>query len=154
METKFCKSSLVTTSSGSASYPGSSGWNENWNENKMPTIQPCDWTGKIAKLNYFDLHDRIELKLLREREPVRWFGRDSLCYDVTYRYESLHSSHANLTTIGEHLVYGDDEWAVSVDSSKTPDDVAVTPVLYTLSSGSVRLQGVRPGWRCDGSVRR
>ena len=53
--------------------------------------------------------------------------------DVTYSYESLVSAHANLTTIGGHLVYGDDdEWAVSVDSSQTPDNVAVTPVLHTV----------------------
>ena len=88
-----------------------------------------DWTGKLAKLNYKDLHDRL-LELLRERESVD--GPAGVTgYDVTYSYESLVSSHANLMTIGEHLVYGDDEWAVSVDSSKTPDDVAATPVLYT-----------------------
>ena len=87
------------------------------------------WTGKPAKLSYKDLHDRM-LKLLRERESVD--GPAGVTgYDVTYRYESLVSSHANLTTIGEHLVYGDDEWAVSVDSSQTRDDVAVTPVLHT-----------------------
>ena len=89
-----------------------------------------DWTVKIVKLKYKDLHDRL-LELLRERESVD--GPAGVTgYDVTYRYESLVSSHANLTTIGEHLVCGDDEWAVSVDSSKTPDDVAVTPVLYTV----------------------
>ena len=54
-------------------------------------------------------------------------------YDAIYSYESLVSAHANLTTIGGHLVYGDDdEWAVSVDSSQTPDNVAVTPVLHTV----------------------
>ena len=98
-------------------------------EREQDAYYQQDWTVKIAKLNYFDLHDRM-LKLLREREPVD--GPAGVTgYDVTYRYESLVSSHANLTTIGEHLVCGDDEWAVSVDSSKTPDDVAVTPVLYT-----------------------
>ena len=98
-------------------------------EREQDAYYQQDWIGKIAKLNYFDLHDRM-LKLLREREPVD--GPAGVTgYDVTYRYESLVSSHANLTTIGEHLVYGDDEWAVSVDSSKARDDVAVTPVLYT-----------------------
>ena len=88
-----------------------------------------DWTGKPEPLKIKDLHDRL-LELLRERESVD--GPAGVTgYDVTYRYESLVSSHANLMTIGEHLVYGDDEWAVSVDSSKTPDDVAATPVLYT-----------------------
>ena len=52
---------------------------------------------------------------------------------MIYRYESLFSAHANLFTIGGHLVFGDDEWAVSVDSSKTRDaDRAETPVLYTV----------------------
>ena len=76
-------------------------------EREQDAYYQQDWTGKIAKLNYFDLHDRM-LKLLREREPVD--GPAGVTgYDVTYRYESLVSSHANLTTIGEHLVYGD--WA-------------------------------------------
>ena len=98
-------------------------------EREQDAYYQQDWTGKIEKLKYEKLHDRI-LKLLREREPVD--GPAGVTgYGVTYRYESLFSSHANLTTIGEHLVYGDDEWAVSVDSSKTPDDVAVTSVLYT-----------------------
>ena len=44
---------------------------------------------------------------------------------MIYRYESLVSIHANLTTIGGHLIYGDGQWAVSVDSSQTQDDVAV-----------------------------
>ena len=89
-----------------------------------------DWAGRIAKLNYKELHDRV-LELLREREPVD--GPAGVTgYDVIYSYESLVSAHANLTTIGGHLVYGDDEWAVSVDSSLPPDDVAVTPVLHTV----------------------
>ena len=89
-----------------------------------------DWAGRLAKLNYKELHDRL-LKLLREREAVD--GPAGVTgFDVTYGYESLVSVHANLTTIGGHLVYGDDAWAVSVDSSLTPDDVAVAPVLHTV----------------------
>ncbi len=89
-----------------------------------------DWPRRLAKLNYTELHKQV-LTLLREREAVDGpAGITSL--DVTYRYESLASVHANLTTIGGHLVYGDDEWAVSVDSSQKPDDVAVTPVLHTV----------------------
>ena len=89
-----------------------------------------DWDGRLVKLNYKELHDRM-LELLRKREPA-----DSptgvTSYDATYRYESLVSVHANLTTIGGHLVCRDDDWTVSVDSSLTPDDVAVTPVLHTV----------------------
>ena len=99
-------------------------------EREQDAYYQQDWTGKIAKLNYSNLHDSM-LKLLRERGESVDGPAGVTGYDVTYSYESLVSSHANLTTIGEHLVYGDDEWAVSVDSSKKPDDVAVVPVLYT-----------------------
>ena len=89
-----------------------------------------DWADRIERLNYKELHDRV-LELLRERESV-----DSPAgvtgYDVIYRSESLVSVHANLATIGGHLVCGHDDWVVSVDSSLPPEDVAVTPVLFTV----------------------
>ena len=79
-----------------------------------------DWVGKPKKLNYWKLHRRV-IELLRERrEPVDG-PKGVTGYGVTYSHESLFSTHANLTTIGGHLVYGDDEWAVSVDSSETRD---------------------------------
>ena len=87
---------------------------------------------KPKKLNYKALHDRV-YELRRERgEPVDGPAGVTV-YDVIYSYESLVSAHANLTTIGGHLVDGDDGClAVSVKSSLTPDyDVAVTPVLLT-----------------------
>ena len=83
------------------------------------------------RLNYKQLHDRV-LELLRERgEPVD--GETEVTgYDVTYKCESLFSVHANWETIGrQHLVNGDDYWAVSVDSSLTPGNVVEAPVLYT-----------------------
>ena len=89
-----------------------------------------DWNVKPTKLNYKDLHGRM-LKLLSERGESVDGPAGVTGYDVTYSYESFASSHANLKTIGQHLVCGDDEWAVSVDSSRAPDDVVVTPVLYT-----------------------
>ena len=92
------------------------------------------------RLHYEQLHDRV-LELLRERgEPVdveaEVTGVDGEAevtgYDVTYRCESLFSVHANWETIGrQHLVKGDDYWAVSVDSSLTPGDVVEGPMLYT-----------------------
>ena len=87
---------------------------------------------KPKKLNYKVLHDRV-YELLRERgEPVDGPAGFTV-YDVVYGYESFVSAHANLTTIGGHLVDGDDGClAVSVNSSLTPDDaVAVTPVFLT-----------------------
>ena len=95
-----------------------------------------DSVKKPKKLNYWELHERV-IELLREREPV-----DSPAgvtgYDVTYRWESLVSAHANLTTIARHLVDGDDGClAVSVDSWETLDaDVTVTPMLYTVHLAS------------------
>jgi hypothetical protein len=89
-----------------------------------------DWAGQIARLNYKALSDRV-LALLRERESVD--GPAGVTgYDVTYAYQSLFSLHANLATIGGHLVYGDDEWAVAADSPPVTIDVAVTPVLHTV----------------------
>ena len=90
-----------------------------------------DSVKKQNKLNYWEMHKRV-IELLRERgEPVD--GPAGVTgYDVIYRSESLFSTHANVFTIGRHLVCGDDEWAVSVDSSETRgDDVALAPVLYT-----------------------
>ena len=90
-----------------------------------------DSVKKPKPLNYWKLHNRV-IDLLREREPVD--GPTGVTpYAAIYRYESLVSAHANLTTIGGHLVDRDDGCrAVSADSSLTPDDdVAVTPVLLT-----------------------
>jgi len=89
-----------------------------------------DWAGKIAKLNYKALSERV-LDLLREREPVEG-PKGVTGYDVTYGYQSLFSLHANLATIGGHLVYGDEEWSVALESPDPPSDVAVTPVLHTV----------------------
>ena len=90
-----------------------------------------DSVKKPKKLNYWKLHQRV-IELLRERrEPVD--GPKGVAgYGVIYGYESFFSTHANLFTIGVYLVCGDDEWAVSVDSSETrDDDVSLAPVLYT-----------------------
>ena len=90
-----------------------------------------DWAEKPEKLNYKELYEDRLLELLRKRESVD--GPTGVTgYDVTYRYESLVSVHANFTTISGHLVDGDDNWAVSVDSSLPPEDAAVTPVLHTV----------------------
>ena len=97
---------------------------------KLDVDRP-DLDERPPRLNYKQLHDRV-LELLRERgEPVG--GEAEVTgHDVTYRCESLFSVHANWETIGrQHLVNGDDYWAVSVDSSLTPDNVVEAPVLYT-----------------------
>jgi len=89
-----------------------------------------DWAGKIAKLNYKALSDRV-LELLRERESVD--GPAGVTgYDVTYSYQSLFSLHGNLATIASHIVYGEDEWTVAVETAPASVDVALTPVLHTV----------------------
>ena len=90
-----------------------------------------DSVKKQKTLNYWNMHKRV-IELLRERgEPVD--GPAGVTgYDVIYRSESLFLDPCERVTIGRHLVCGDDEWAVSVDSSETRgEDVALAPVLYT-----------------------
>ena len=89
-----------------------------------------EWSGTAAKINYTDMSRRV-ISLLRAREAVDGPG-DVTCLDVIYRFQSLASVHANLTTIGSHLVERDGEGAVSENSSLTLNNVVVTPVLLTV----------------------
>ena len=83
-------------------------------------------------LNYKRLHERVR-KLLRKGGESVDGPAGVTDYDVIYRSDSLFSTHANLFTIGGHLVWGDDGGlAVSVDSSEMQNDaIALGPVLYT-----------------------
>ena len=84
---------------------------------------------KPAPLKYKKLHDCV-LELLRERELVDC-PSGVTTYDLAYRWESTFATHANLTTIGGHLVKrGGDCLAVAVDSRLPPPDAA-TPVFLT-----------------------
>lgn len=92
-----------------------------------------DWDGVVAKLNYKALSDRVH-ELLREREATT--GTHGVPpgvtgYDITYSYQSLFGLHANLATIGGHIVYGEEEWAASAESHTGDTDVLKTPVLHT-----------------------
>ena len=83
------------------------------------------------KLDYWEMHKRV-IELLREQGEQIDGPAGVTGYDVIYRSESLFSTHANVFTIGRHLVLGDDEWAVSLDTSETRGyDVASAPVTYT-----------------------
>ena len=90
-----------------------------------------DSVKKPKPLNYKQLHERVRKLLRKGGEPVD--GPAGVTgYDVIYRPDSFFSTHANLFTIGGYLVCGDDEWAVSVDSSHAlADDVVRDPVIYT-----------------------
>ena len=82
-------------------------------------------------LNYKRLHERVR-KLLRKGGESVDGPAGVTDYDVIYRSDSFSSTHANLFTIGGHLVWGDDECAVSVDSSHAlDDDVVRGPVIFT-----------------------
>ena len=83
-------------------------------------------------LNCVAMHD-IVTDLLRDRGESVDSPTGTTAYEVTYRWESLVSGHANLPTITRHLVDVDDGGlAVSVDSSKMQNDaIALGPVLYT-----------------------
>ena len=83
------------------------------------------------RLDYRQLNECVRERLREQGESVD--GPAGVTgYDVTYACESLFSVHANGETIGrQHLVKGDDYWAVSVDSSLTPGDVVEGPMLYT-----------------------
>ena len=97
---------------------------------KLDVDRP-DLDGRPPRLNYKQLHDRVR-ELLRERGESVGGEAEVTGHDVTYRCESLFSVHANWETIGrQHLVNGDDYWAVSVDSSLTTGNVVEAPVLYT-----------------------
>ena len=80
----------------------------------------------------FAMHELVT-DLLRERGESVDSPTGATAYDVTYRWESLVSGHANLPTITRHLVDVDDGGlAVSVDSSEMQNDaIALGPVLYT-----------------------
>ena len=83
------------------------------------------------KLNSWERHKRV-IELLREQGESVDGPAGVTGYDVIYRSESLFSTHANVFTIGRHLVFGDDEWVVSVDSSETRgDDIVSAPVIHT-----------------------
>ena len=82
-------------------------------------------------LNYKRLHERVR-KLLRKGGESVDGPAGVTDYHVIYGSDSLFSTHANLFTIGGHLVWGDDECAVSVDSSHAlDDDVVRGPVIFT-----------------------
>ena len=82
-------------------------------------------------LNGWERHKRV-IELLREQGESGDGPAGVTGYAVIYGSESLFSTHANVFTIGRHLVFGDDEWAVSVDSSETrDDDIVSAPVIHT-----------------------
>ena len=75
---------------------------------------------------------KIVIDLLRKRGESVDSPTGATAYDVTYRWESLVASHANLPTIARHLVDVDDGGlAVSVDASAMQGDAIGGPVLYT-----------------------
>ena len=109
---------------------------------KLDDYHPDSAKGPRPKrLNYRQLNECVRERLREQGESVD--GPAGVTgYDVTYACESLFSVHANGETIDrQHLVKGDDYWAVSVDSSRTPGDVVegrcfTQVILLSMSSRS------------------
>ena len=129
METKLWKSSLLTTSTGCdrcapCSRPLRLEVDHHYDSDPDSVKEP-------KPLNYKRLHERVR-KLLRKGGESVDGPAGVTDYHVIYGSDSLFSTHANLFTIGGHLVWGDDECAVSVDSSHAlDDDVVRGPVIFT-----------------------
>lgn len=87
------------------------------------------WSGTAAKLKYRELSKRV-LELLRDQgEPT---VGPVTGYDITYRFHSTFSLHANLSTITPHIEYGADAWTVNAEAPAPLDDQMFTPVLHTV----------------------
>jgi len=71
-----------------------------------------DWIQGIDRLNYKAIHDRV-LRLLEETGEPR--GEGPTGYDLTYRTQSLFSTHANLATLGAHMLNDEEPWGVRLN---------------------------------------
>ncbi len=89
-----------------------------------------DWEGRVAKLNYKQLAERLEPLLIQAGEPVDI--PPVMGYVATYRVQSLFAMHAGLATIGRYLRYGETSWSVDPTPPAPFDDNGLTPALYTL----------------------
>ena len=89
-----------------------------------------DWEGRIAKLNFKDLAERLGPLLVNAGEPGDTSGVTG--YDVTYRVQSLFAVHACLATIGLYLRYGDASWSVEPNPRAPFADLGLAPALHTL----------------------
>lgn len=90
------------------------------------------WTGSVVKLNYRALSDCV-LKLLEDRgESTAGPVQGVTGYDITYRFQSTMSLHANISTITSHIAYGPDAWSVTADAPPPLSDQLPTPVLHTV----------------------
>ena len=87
------------------------------------------WEGKVVKLNFKSLAERLKPLLIRAGESGDPDGVTG--YDITYGVQSLFAVHAGLATIGAHLVYGPQEWSVEPNPSPPFPNVAQTPALHT-----------------------
>jgi hypothetical protein len=89
-----------------------------------------DWEGKLGKLNVYELAKQLGPLLEKAGETGNASGVTG--YDVTYRVQSTFTVHANLTTIGAYLKYGDTSWGVEPNPSAPFDALGMTPALHTL----------------------
>ena len=89
-----------------------------------------DWAEATNPLNYKELADQVTMLLAKAGEPVA--ASVPTGYDLTYRTQSLFAVHANMATIGAHIVYGPDVWGVQLNPPAPFPAVALqTPALHT-----------------------
>lgn len=87
------------------------------------------WSGPEAKLNYKSLADRLPALLKKAGEPDIELN---IVYGLGYSMTSLFAVHANLATIGAHIVYEDDVWRLAVNPAPPLPEPAATPLLHTI----------------------
>ena len=97
---------------------------------KLGDIYHPDWGGPEGRLNYKGLADGLPALLQKAGEPPLPEGQNP--YDIGYRVQSLFAVHANLATIGAHIVYGEDVWRLNFDPPNPFRDPAAAPVMHTV----------------------
>lgn len=88
-----------------------------------------DWSGGEQKLNYSDLAKALPELLQKAGE--RDAQTNMLPYSLHYSVPSLFAVHANLATIGAHIVYDHEKWSLDSNPSGAISDAATAPILHT-----------------------
>lgn len=83
-----------------------------------------------GQLNVYKLAEQLGPLLEKAGETGNTSG--VMGYDVTYRVQSTFAVHANLSTFGAHLKYGDEVWGVEPNPPAPFDMLGMTPALHTL----------------------
>ncbi len=96
---------------------------------QLGSLYQPQWAGSEGRLNYKNLADQLSALLQKAGEPPLAEGMNP--YDISYRVQSLFAVHANLATIGAHIVYGDQTWSLKTNPPDPFGEPAATPALHT-----------------------